>query len=214
MVKIFLSKMVIYGRYRKAWQRLPECRGWLRMGSSTERAHCSVCNKELTAGKSELMKHAAGKKHQRRMELAAAGQLGGAGAPVEDADMPVMRASTVMEGTPHHTIDLRSDTVTYPSIKMKEAMFRAPMGDDVFGDDPTVKELEKKIALLLGKESALLVPSGTMAKLICVLTHCWTRGSEVILGDQSHLHVWAQGGMAQVSCFTLPSLHFAANLIS
>ncbi|KAF2343576.1 Aromatic amino acid beta-eliminating lyase/threonine aldolase, partial [Trinorchestia longiramus] len=72
-----------------------------------------------------------------------------------------------LEGTPHHTVDLRSDTVTYPSIKMKEAMFRAPMGDDVFGEDPTVKELEKKIASLLGKESALLVPSGTMANLIC-----------------------------------------------
>ena len=52
-----------YVRYRKAWQRLPECRGWLRMGSSTERAHCSVCNKELTAGKSELMKHASGQSH-------------------------------------------------------------------------------------------------------------------------------------------------------
>jgi len=63
-------------RYRKAWQRIPECRGWLRMGTTPERAHCSVCNKELTAGKSELLKHSSGKRHQRRMELAAAGQLG------------------------------------------------------------------------------------------------------------------------------------------
>ncbi|KAA0200395.1 hypothetical protein HAZT_HAZT004520 [Hyalella azteca] len=110
--------------------------------------------------------------------------------------MPVFQGP--LEGAPHHTVDLRSDTVTYPSIKMKEAMFRAPVGDDVFGEDPTVKELEKKIASLLGKESALLVPSGTMANLICVLTHCWMRGSEVILGDQSHLHVWAQGGIAQI----------------
>ena len=58
-----------------------------------------------------------------------------------------------------HTIDMRSDTVTYPSIKMKEAMFRAPMGDDVFNDDRTVRELEEKVACLLGKEAALLVCS-------------------------------------------------------
>ena len=54
-----------------------------------------------------------------------------------------------MEGTPHHTIDLRSDTVTYPSIKMKEAMFRAPMGDDVFGDDPTVKGKELDVHVVM-----------------------------------------------------------------
>lgn len=93
------------------------------------------------------------------------------------------------------TIDLRSDTVTLPSPQMREAICRAELGDDVFGEDPTVLELERKLAGLVGTEAALLVASGTMGNLVCVLTHCG-RGDEVILGDQSHTFYYEAGGIS------------------
>ncbi|HID62616.1 MAG TPA: threonine aldolase, partial [Anaerolineae bacterium] len=78
-------------------------------------------------------------------------------------------------------IDLRSDTVTQPTPAMREAMYRAEVGDDVFGEDPTVNRLEAMAAERLGKEAALFVVSGTMGNLVALLTHCG-RGDEVILG--------------------------------
>lgn len=95
-------------------------------------------------------------------------------------------------------VDLRSDTLTQPSPAMKEAMMAAPLGDDVFGEDPTVIALQEKVAKLLEKEAALFVPTGTMGNLICVLNHCRNRGSEVLLGNLSHIHVWEQGGISQL----------------
>ncbi|MBK7776397.1 MAG: low-specificity L-threonine aldolase [Sandaracinaceae bacterium] len=94
-----------------------------------------------------------------------------------------------------HTIDLRSDTVTKPTPAMLEAMATAPVGDDVYGEDPTVTRLEAMVAELAGKEAAVFVPSGTMGNLIAVLSHCG-RGDEMILGDQSHIHFYEQGGTA------------------
>ncbi len=93
------------------------------------------------------------------------------------------------------TVDLRSDTVTLPSPEMREAIYRAELGDDVFGEDPTVQRLERKLADLVGTEAALLVASGTMGNLVCVLTHCG-RGDEVILGDQSHTFYYEAGGIS------------------
>jgi threonine aldolase len=93
------------------------------------------------------------------------------------------------------TIDLRSDTVTHPTPAMREAMYRAEVGDDVFGEDPTVNRLEAMAAERLGKEAALLVASGTMGNLVALLTHCG-RGDEVILGNRSHTYLFEQGGMA------------------
>jgi len=93
------------------------------------------------------------------------------------------------------TIDLRSDTVTLPSPQMRQAIYEAELGDDVFGEDPTVQRLERKLADLVGKEAALLVASGTMGNLVCVLTHCG-RGDEVILGDQSHTFYYEAGGIS------------------
>ena len=83
-------------------------------------------------------------------------------------------------------IDLRSDTVTLPTPEMRGAIFQADLGDDVFAEDPTVNRLEAVAANLLGMEAALLVVSGTMGNLTCVLSHC-ARGDEVILGDRSHI---------------------------
>ena len=94
-------------------------------------------------------------------------------------------------------VDLRSDTVTLPTEEMREAIYRAELGDDVFGDDPTVNRLEKMAAERMGKEAAMLVPSGTMANLTCVLTHC-TRGHEVILGDKSHIFLNEAGGTSAI----------------
>ena len=95
-------------------------------------------------------------------------------------------------------VDLRSDTVTKPTDEMRVAMFEAEVGDDVYGDDPTVNKLEEKASEMLGKEAALYVPSGTMGNLISVMAHCSGRGEEVLLGDCSHISIFEQGGIAQL----------------
>jgi threonine aldolase len=92
-------------------------------------------------------------------------------------------------------IDLRSDTVTRPTPAMREAMYRAEVGDDVFGEDPTVNRLEAMAAERLGKEAGLFVASGTMGNLISLLTHCM-RGNEVIVGRSNHIFLFEQGGMS------------------
>jgi threonine aldolase len=92
-------------------------------------------------------------------------------------------------------IDLRSDTVTQPTPAMREAIFRAEVGDDVFEEDPTVMRLERLAAERTGKEAAMLVSSGTMANLVSTLTHC-ARGEEVILGNRSHIFLNEAGGMS------------------
>jgi threonine aldolase len=89
-------------------------------------------------------------------------------------------------------IDLRSDTVTLPSPAMRQAMANAEVGDDVYGEDPTVNELETLSAKMLGKEAGLFVSSGTMGNLASVLAHC-SRGQEAILGDQSHIYFYENG---------------------
>ena len=98
--------------------------------------------------------------------------------------------------------DFRSDTVTLPSEEMMDAMARAKLGDDVMGEDPTVKELEETAARVFGKEAALFVPSGTMGNLVSLMAHCDTRGSEAILGHMSHIHLYEGGNIA-----TLASIH-------
>ena len=84
-------------------------------------------------------------------------------------------------------IDLRSDTVTHPTAAMREAMAHAPLGDDVFGDDPTVLALERRAAALLDKESALFVPTGTMGNLVSLMAHV-PRGGEIIAPAESHVY--------------------------
>lgn len=90
------------------------------------------------------------------------------------------------------TIDLRSDTVTYPTPEMREAMYKAEVGDDVYGEDPTINRLQELAAELTGKEAALFVPSGTMGNAIAVLTHAG-RGETVIAGNQSHIYIYEAG---------------------
>ncbi len=94
-------------------------------------------------------------------------------------------------------IDLRSDTITQPTPAMRKAMADADVGDDVFGEDPTIIQLEEMAAERMGKEAALFVASGTMANLICQLTHCG-RGDEMILGDNAHVFFYEQGGSAAI----------------
>ena len=91
--------------------------------------------------------------------------------------------------------DFRSDTVTQPTAAMKQAMLEAPLGDDVFGDDPSVNRLQEVAASMLGFEAALLAPSGTQTNLIAMMTHC-QRGDEAIVGQQWHTYRWEAGGMA------------------
>lgn len=93
-------------------------------------------------------------------------------------------------------VDLRSDTVTKPTEAMRAAMANAEVDDDVLGYDPTASRLETEMAKIMGKEAALYVPSGTMGNLISVLVHCDIRGSEVILGHNSHIHIYENGGIS------------------
>ncbi|MBI5830802.1 MAG: low-specificity L-threonine aldolase [Armatimonadetes bacterium] len=105
-------------------------------------------------------------------------------------------------------IDLRSDTITQPTRAMREAMAWAEVGDDVFGDDPTVQRLEARVAALLGKEAAVFTPSGTMANQIAVRTHT-EPGDEILLEGNAHITYYEAGGpaaLAGVSCRCLNGL--------
>jgi threonine aldolase len=92
-------------------------------------------------------------------------------------------------------IDLRSDTVTLPTAEMREAMARAEVGDDVYGEDPTVNRLEQIAADTMGMAAAMFVPSGTMGNLAAILTHC-ARGTKAFLGSEAHTYVYEAGGAA------------------
>ena len=105
-------------------------------------------------------------------------------------------------------IDLRSDTVTLPTPAMREAMYTAELGDDVYGEDPTVNRLEEMCAERFGKEAALLVVSGTMGNLVSLLAHCG-RGDEIILGDKAHTFLYEAGGVSAlggIHTYTVPNL--------
>jgi threonine aldolase len=98
-----------------------------------------------------------------------------------------------IKGASMPTIDLRSDTVTLPSPAMQRAMAAAPLGDDVYGEDPTVNRLEQLAAARVGMEAAVFVASGTMGNLCGVLAHCG-RGDEILVGDESHIYNYEAGG--------------------
>ena len=93
------------------------------------------------------------------------------------------------------TVDLRSDTVTQPTAAMRAAMHAAPLGDDVFGDDPSINALQTQIAEMLGFEAAMFVPTGTQSNLCAILSHC-QRGDEYIVGQMAHAYRWEGGGAA------------------
>lgn len=100
-----------------------------------------------------------------------------------------------MHKLPLIRVDLRSDTVTQPTPAMREAMMAAPLGDDVFGDDPSVNALQTQLATLLGFEAALFVPTGTQSNLCALMAHC-QRGDEYIVGQMAHAYRWEGGGAA------------------
>lgn len=104
-------------------------------------------------------------------------------------------------------VDLRSDTVTRPTPAMREAMARAPVGDDVFGDDPTVNRLQEIAAEMLGKEAALFLPSGTQSNLCALLSHC-ERGDEYIVGQLAHTYKFEAGGAAVLGSIQPQPLDF------
>jgi threonine aldolase len=110
-------------------------------------------------------------------------------------------------------IDLRSDTVTWPTDAMRQAMAAAKVGDDVYGDDPTVLELENLAAQLTGKEAALLVPSGTFGNQLALFTHC-PRGSEVILDENCHIVQHEAGGAAIIAGVQLRTVATARGCLS
>lgn len=97
--------------------------------------------------------------------------------------------------SPKKMIDLRSDTVTQPTAAMRAAMAAAPVGDDVFGDDPTINALQERIAHMLGKEAALFMPTGTQSNLCGLMAHC-ERGDEFLVGQMAHTYRWEGGGAA------------------
>ncbi len=97
--------------------------------------------------------------------------------------------------SPSEWIDLRSDTVTQPSAGMRAAMAAAPVGDDVYGDDPTVNRLQQVMAERFGFESALFFPTGTQSNLAALMAHC-ARGDEYLVGQEAHTYKYEQGGAA------------------
>ena len=101
----------------------------------------------------------------------------------------------VWKGNKMKIIDLRSDTVTKPSAEMRKAMFEAEVGDDVYGEDPTVNKLEKFASEMLGTEDAIFAPSGTQTNLMALLSHC-ERGEEYIVGQGAHTYIHEGGGAA------------------
>lgn len=106
-----------------------------------------------------------------------------------------------------HPIDLRSDTVTQPTPAMREAIAIADVGDDVYGEDPTINKLQDTAANLLGKEAGLFVPSGTMGNMASILAHC-NRGDEIILGKKDHAFLHSAGGISAlggVQPYTIPN---------
>ncbi len=105
-------------------------------------------------------------------------------------------------GAQPRLIDLRSDTVTRPSAAMRTAMYEAEVGDDVYGEDPTVNNLEVRTAKLLDKEAGLFFPTGTMSNLAALMSWCDKRGSEMLLGESSHIFLYEQGGMSQIGGVT------------
>lgn len=109
----------------------------------------------------------------------------------------------------HPSVDFRSDTVTWPTEAMRAAMASAVVGDDVYGEDPTVSALEDLAAAMLGKEAGLFVTSGTQGNLIAALSHA-QRGDEAIMGEDAHTFCWEAGGMAVLGSLTprpLPTDH-------
>ncbi|XP_055650023.1 uncharacterized protein LOC101917257 isoform X3 [Falco peregrinus] len=132
----------------------------------------------------------------------------GAGAALRRGRLPAAGAGAgaVQPGSPPGpaappplAVDLRSDTVTRPSAGMRRAMARAAVGDDDYGEDPAVNELQRLAAGILGMEEALFVPTVTMANLIAVMCHCQRRGGQLLLGRDAHLHLYEHGGAAQVA---------------
>lgn len=103
-------------------------------------------------------------------------------------------------------IDFRSDTVTQPTIEMKEAMMSAPLGDDVFADDPSVNDLERKVAAMFGMDAALFCPSGTMTNQIAIKVHT-SPGDEVICDKLAHIYNYEGGGIAFNSSCSVKLLH-------
>jgi threonine aldolase len=107
-------------------------------------------------------------------------------------------------------IDLRSDTVTLPTPAMRQAMAQAELGDDVYGEDPTVNQLEALAAERLGKEAAVFVSSGTQSNLLAVMTHC-ARGDEYIVGQDAHTYKYEAGGAAVLGSIQPQPLDFEAD---
>ncbi|XP_057854029.2 probable low-specificity L-threonine aldolase 2 isoform X2 [Cryptomeria japonica] len=109
-----------------------------------------------------------------------------------------MMGLVLANGEMKRVVDVRSDTVTKPTDAMRVAMAQAQVDDDVLCSDPTAATLQQQMAKIMGKEAALFVPSGTMGNLISVLVHCEVRGSEVIVGSNSHIHVYENGGISTI----------------
>jgi len=109
-----------------------------------------------------------------------------------------------------NTVDFRSDTVTQPSPSMREAMMAAALGDDVYGDDPSVNDLQEFAADLLGHESSLFLPTGTQSNLVALLTHC-QRGDEYIVGADAHTYKYEGGGAAALGGIQPQPLVFGEN---
>ena len=114
-------------------------------------------------------------------------------------------------------VDLRSDTITQPTSAMRQAMFDAAVGDDVFDEDPTIQRLQDMVAHTVGMDRGLFVPSGTMANQLALLVHC-RPGDDVMVGEGSHLYMYESGGGAAIAGVQFSIIgrggHFSADEVS
>lgn len=129
---------------------------------------------------------------------------------MEDKSPAPRPGAAYTEGMQAPMIDLRSDTVTLPTEAMKRAAIGAELGDDVYREDPTVNDLERHGAVLLGKEAALFMPTGTMANLCAMLTHC-ARGTRVVVGHESHVYRLEAGGASALGGLVLDPIRNLAD---
>src|SRR4051812_28221605 len=113
-------------------------------------------------------------------------------------DNLISRVDSSTAARPGTCVDLRSDTLTKPSLEMRRAMAEAEVGDDVYGEDPTAARLETRVAELLGKEAALFVPSGSMGNQIALMLHC-RRGDSVVVGEGTHCMIYEGGAAAALA---------------
>ncbi|XP_076298812.1 L-allo-threonine aldolase-like isoform X2 [Lasioglossum baleicum] len=200
-----VKKKVYKKNFCEHWLNEPIFASWLeKYNGNVYNARCKACNTNFKGGKSELLRHVKTTVHAIQMQRLRTSSEAGTKSSKDYERTSCANRTAICKI--EKVIDLRSDTLTKPTKKMREAMANAEVGDDVFSEDPTVQMLEEKAANILEMESALFVSSGTMGNLIAIMNHCNVRGSEAYCGSDAHCILYEQCGAAQLAGVNLRPL--------